>query len=63
MNKIRCRGGWNHDRNDVIICIVTGEMADGRKVWTECDENKNPINTDKQYILQTRGDFSEFVRL
>lgn len=46
-----------------LTCVVTGEMADGTKVWTECDGNKEPINIDKQYTLQTRGNWSEFVRL
>ena len=44
-----------------ITCVVTGEMIDGTKVWTECDKDKNPINIDKQYTLQTRGNWSEFV--
>lgn len=60
---MRRRGGWNEERKDVIVCVVTGEMMDGRKVWTECDRNKNPINIDKQYILQTKGNWSEFITL
>ena len=46
-----------------ITAIVTGIMSDGTKVWTECNSNKTPINLDKQYSLQTRGGWSEFVRL
>lgn len=46
-----------------ILATVTGEMIDGTKVWTECDENKEPIIIDVQYILQTRGGYSEFIRL
>ena len=46
-----------------LTCIVTGEMADGTKVWTECDSEKRPINIDKQYTLQTRGNWSEFKPL
>lgn len=45
-----------------LTCVVTGEMIDGRKVWTECDCNGDPINPEKQYFLQTRGNWSEFVR-
>lgn len=45
-----------------IVCVVTGEMADGRKIWTECDCNGNPVNIEKQYYLQTRDNWSEFVR-
>lgn len=47
----------------MMFAIVTGEMVDGSKVWTECDAEKNPINLDKQYTLQTRGNWSEFVRM
>lgn len=47
----------------MMFAIVTGEMADGTKVWTECDASKNLIDIDKQYTLQTRGGWSEFVRL
>lgn len=46
-----------------MFAVVTGEMIDGTKVWTECDSNKNLIDIDKQYTLQTRGGWSEFVRL
>lgn len=46
-----------------MLAVVTGEMIDGTKVWTECDSNKNLIDIDKQYTLQTRGGWSEFVRL
>ena len=46
-----------------MLAVVTGEMADGTKVWTECDESKYLIEMDKQYTLQTRGGWSEFVRL
>ena len=49
--------------HEMLSCIVTGEMSDGRKVWTECDRNKEPINTDRQYFLQTRGNYTEFVRI
>lgn len=51
----------NHHRE--MLAIVTGEMADGTKVWTECDENKELIDMDKQYTMQTRGGWTEFVRL
>jgi hypothetical protein len=60
---MRRRTGYNAERKDMITCVVTGEMSDGTKVWTECDKEKNPINIDKQYTLQTRGNWSEFVPL
>lgn len=62
---MRARYGCTKDGGEyrTLFCVVTGEMADGRKVWTECDENKNPIHIDKQYTLQTRNNWSEFVRL
>lgn len=47
----------------MMYAVPTGEMSDGTKVWTECDENKQEINIDKQYTMQTRGGWSEFVRL
>ena len=47
----------------MIFAIVTGEMIDGTKVWTECDVNKQITDINKQYTLQTRGNWSEFVRL
>lgn len=46
-----------------MFAVVTGEMSDGTKVWTECDSKKELIEPDKQYTLQTRGGWSEFVRL
>ena len=47
----------------MMFAVITGEMDDGTKVWTECDANKQIIDIDKQYTLQTRGGWSEFVRL
>lgn len=59
----RRRYGWSDEHKSTITCIVTGEMADGTKVWTECDKDKSPVNIDRQYTLQTRGNWSEFVPL
>ena len=63
--KIRRRFGLVFDKEKIrpIYCIVTGEMSDGRKVWTECDDNMELINTERQYTLQTGGGLSEFVAL
>ena len=63
--KLRKRGGvlFTASGHKNIICTVTGEMTDGRKIWTECDCNGNLINIEKQYFLQTRGNWSEFVRV
>lgn len=47
----------------MITAVVTGEMSDGTKVWTECNEKKELVNMDKQYTLQTRNHWSQFVRL
>lgn len=47
----------------MIMCIVTGEMADGTKVWTECDADRNIKDINKQYTLQVRNNWTEFVRL
>lgn len=61
---MRRRFGWCQKRNQVIACVVTGEMVDGRKVWTECNEKKEPVNIDRQYILKTYGNnFSEFIQM
>ena len=57
---MRRRHGWSADEGRKIACVVTGEMSDGTKVWTECDEDKNPVNIDKQYYLQLRGNWSVF---
>jgi len=63
--KLRKRGGVYYDGKSYreILCVVTGEMADGRKIWTECDGNGNILNIDKQYFLQTRGNWSEFIKV
>ena len=50
-------------KHRMIMCIVTGEMVDGSKVWTECDSNRNLINIDAQYTLQKRNGWQEFVKL
>lgn len=47
----------------MIMCIVTGEMADGTKVWTECDAERNIKDINKQYTLQVRNNWTEFIRL
>ena len=42
--------GWNDKENRVMFATITGEMADGTKVYTECDGNGKTINDDQQYI-------------
>ena len=54
---------FEYGKSRQMLAVVTGEMSDGTKVWTECGENKELIDIDKQYTLQTRGGWSEFVRL
>ena len=46
----------------VSFWTVTGEWADGTKCWMECDKDSNVIDHDSQYILYTRGGWSEFVK-
>lgn len=62
--KLRRRSGitFTTEGHRNIVCVVTGEMSDGRKVWTECDRNGDPVNIERQYFLQTRGNWSEFVK-
>lgn len=54
---------FENGKSRQMLAVVTGEMSNGTKVWTECDGNKELIDKDKQYTLQTRGGWSEFVRL
>lgn len=54
---------FENDKSRLMFAVVTGEMADGTKVWTECDEKKELIDMDKQYTMQTRGGWTEFIRL
>ncbi len=62
---MRKRTGLRFEDNKPIrmLAIVTGVMSDGTKVWTECDNNGELINIDKQYLLKTGGGYSEFVDL
>lgn len=63
--EMRRRNGITYEdgHSRMMTAVVTGEMSDGTKVWTECDKDKELIDIDKQYTLQTRGGWSEFVRL
>lgn len=47
----------------MIYAVVTGEMSDGTKVWEECDEFKNIINSNKQYSLQIVNKKNVFLPL
>ena len=49
--------GWSRKHERPITCVMVGEMADGTRIWAECDENKTPINTDQKYILQAKSEF------
>lgn len=40
-----------HPTHEKITCSASGELADGRKVWVEIDENGNYVEPDAQYIL------------
>lgn len=46
--------GWNWEESRVMFATITGEMADGTKVYTECNENGEIINADKQYRRTTK---------
>lgn len=58
------RRGITRDYNGLmkmIVCRVGGEMADGSKVWYEIDPKTDEFTDDgKQYLLFTRGGWSEF---
>jgi hypothetical protein len=43
-----------HPSGRMITCVVTGEWADGTKVWTEVDDDGNEIY-DAQYMLCGKG--------
>lgn len=62
---LRRRYGVTFEKNDfrTLICVVTGEWADGTKVWTECNPDRNLIHPEIQYILRTRDNWTEFVRV
>lgn len=48
----------------MIVCRVGGEMADGCKVWYEIDPKTGEYLDDrKEYLLFTRGGWSEFEEL
>lgn len=48
----------------IIVCRVGGEMADGCKVWEEINPKTGEFIEDgKQYLLFTRGGWSEFEEL
>ena len=43
-----------HPSGRMVTCVVTGEWADGTKVWTEVDADGNEIY-DAQYMLGGKG--------
>ena len=49
MAKVKTYYGLNYEESRVMFAIVTGEMADGTLVYTECDGFGNLIDIDKQY--------------
>lgn len=46
--------GWNQEESRVMFAIITGEMDDGTKVYTECDGHGETLNPDKQYRRTTK---------
>lgn len=47
----------------MMICVVGGKMADGSKVWQEINPKTREIIDDQEYLLFTRGGWSEFCYL
>ena len=54
MEKAKVYYGWNDKENRVMFATITGEMNDGTKVYTECNENNELVNADKQYRRMTK---------
>lgn len=46
--------GYNNDESRVMYATITGEMCDGTKIYTECDESGNLVNIDRQYVRTLR---------
>ena len=63
MIKMRYGITFENGKHRSMMAVISGQMDDGTKVWTECDKDKELININQQYTLQTRGGWSEFVRL
>ena len=55
--------GINTAENRVMFATITGQMADGTLVYTECDEKGNLIDTDKQYTRTLKYGWQEFFRV
>jgi len=55
--------GWNLKEDRAMIAIITGEMADGTKVYTECDEHGKLLNLDNQYIRTLKHGSQIFLSL
>ena len=57
--KLRRRSGitFTTEGHRNIVCVVTGEMSDGRKVWTECDRNgRSHVRGKNQFRSRRSGD-------
>ena len=58
------RRGILLEQDRMIICRVSGELADGSKVWQEIDPKTGEfIDDGVDYLLYTRGGWSEFEQL
>ena len=55
--------GMDLEQNRTMFATITGEMADGTKVYTECDGNGELINIDKQYIRTLKYGSQFFVAI
>lgn len=62
-DSVRRYYGWNDKEHRVMLATVTGEMADGTKVYTECTGDRELINMDAQYIRTLRYGSVVFIRL
>lgn len=50
MTRTKIYYGLNYEESRSMFAVATGEMCDGKLVYTECDGYGELINTDKQYI-------------
>lgn len=55
--------GWNEAEGRVMIATITGQMADGSYIYTECDGNFNLINIDMQYTRTLKYGSQIFFRI
>ena len=55
--------GYNNDEGRAMYATITGEMCDGTKIYTECDNHGNLINIGKQYIRTLKHGSQWYFRI